>query len=148
MSIFPAGYLNSHKDNADNAIDTEKVQRALKYMKEESLKQPHIILLFNKWVEVEKMMEFESYAKMCALPTTATYRANSFTSSQEDSLAKHKENINLCSSNSCPHTPARKSPPSHECPWYLFCFLCSTKFVSCSTKVWLPFLGCVCKSLS
>ncbi len=23
MSIFPAGYLNSHKDDADDAIDTE-----------------------------------------------------------------------------------------------------------------------------
>ncbi len=31
---------------------------------------------------------------------------------------------------------------------YLFCFLCSTKFVSHSTKVWLPFLGGGCKSLS
>ncbi len=24
MSIFPAGYLNSHKDDADDAIDTDK----------------------------------------------------------------------------------------------------------------------------
>ncbi len=23
MSIFPAGYLNSHKDDADNTIDSE-----------------------------------------------------------------------------------------------------------------------------
>ncbi len=31
---------------------------------------------------------------------------------------------------------------------FLFCFLCSTKFVSRSTKVWLPFLGCVCVKVS
>jgi hypothetical protein len=80
---------------------TGKIQRALKYLQTESTKQPQIVNLFNKWVEDDKDTEFEAYAKACALSAGTkwkTYRATSFTSSQEDSLAKHMENINLSSS--------------------------------------------------
>jgi hypothetical protein len=81
--------------------NTGKVQRALKYLQTESIKQPQIVNLFNKWVEDNKATEFETFAKMCVLSASSkwkTYRATSFTSSQEDSLAKHMENITLSSS--------------------------------------------------
>jgi hypothetical protein len=44
-----------------------KIQRALKYMQNESTKQPNIVNLFNKWIEDDKDTEFEAYAKACAL---------------------------------------------------------------------------------
>jgi hypothetical protein len=65
------------------------------------MKQPQIVNLFNKWVEDDKATEFEKFAKTCVLSASSkwkTYRATSFTSSQEDSLAKHMKNINLSSS--------------------------------------------------
>ncbi len=76
--------LRNKGPNLDN--DTEKVQRALKYLREESLNQLNIINLVNKWVQDKKLGEFESYAKTCVLSTLAawkTYKATSFTSSQE-----------------------------------------------------------------
>ncbi len=43
--------------------NTGKVQRALKYLQNESVKQPQIVHLFNKWVDDDKASKFETFAK-------------------------------------------------------------------------------------
>jgi hypothetical protein len=54
--------------------NTGKVQRAFKYLQTESIKQPQIVNLFNKWVEDNKAKEFETFAKTCALTASSKWK--------------------------------------------------------------------------
>ena len=90
----------------DEPNTPSSMEAALAYLRSHGDSIPNLHSLFQKWVDDDKHIEFEAYAKAVAMPKTLPmtkeawqrYRSHSFTSSQEDSLTKHMENINLSSS--------------------------------------------------
>ena len=91
------------------------MEQALEYLRDNGSSNPNLHQLFQKWSDDDKNISFEEYAKTATMPKTLPvtkeawkkYRSQSFTSSQEDSLTRHIENINLSSS-----TPTETKPPT------------------------------------
>ena len=107
----------------DKPTTPSSMESALAYLCSHGESIPNVPSLFQKWIDDNKNIEFEDYVKTTALPKTKEawqrYRLHSFTSSQEDSLTRLMENINLSSSTpvktkKAPTSFKSKNPQTYE----------------------------------